>query len=193
MKGNMPTRKLRWLTPIFLTTMLGQSLGQQVKTISTIYGEGKVMGSEYTNPYFGLLLKPAGAQFTEGGFIIPNGERARLIDAEANSAKWEDRYSIAVLADALSANPRIHSPEQYLQLVRHNFEKEGLVSVQQETPTQISGIRFFNSIMKTQDARPHFQGMYATFLNGYILSIQIEAASPERVKQIVETMVVFKH
>src|SRR6476646_8180467 len=105
-----------------------------IKDISAVFAEGKVSGNQYKNDYFGLTLTPAGAQFTQGGFISSQGKRARLVDARASAKNWEDRYSIAILADALSANPLIHSPDQYLRSVCHQFEREGLVTVQEESP-----------------------------------------------------------
>ena len=79
-----------------------------------------------------------------------------------------------------------------MRAVRHQFEKEGLISVQEETPVEVSGVHFVQAIMKTRDARPHFQGVYTTFLHGYIVSLQVEAPSPERMGQIVKTIVVFR-
>ncbi len=78
--------------------------------------------------------------------------------------------------------------------MRHQLEKEGLTTVQEESPLTISGLPFVQAIMKTtgQD-RPHYQGMYTTFLRGYIVSLQVEAPSQERLKEIVQTMVNFQH
>jgi hypothetical protein len=109
-----------------------------IKDISVVYAEGRVTGNQYRNDqyrndYFGLTLTPVGGKFTEGGFISSQGKRARLIDVEANAKNWEDKYSIAIRADALSANPLIHSPDQYLRGVRHQLEKEGLLTVQEES------------------------------------------------------------
>ena len=164
-----------------------------VKSIATIFAEGKIDGKKYTNDYFGLTLTIPYGEFTHGGFVSPQGQRARLIQAEANAAKPEDRFSIALLADALSANPLIHSPEQYLRSVRHQFEREGMVTVQSESPVEISGLQFQGATMKQADPQgDHYQGMYTTFLNGYIVSLQVEAASAERLPQIVRGMASFK-
>ncbi len=164
-----------------------------VKDISAVYAEGSVIGNQYRNDYFGLTLTPVGGgKFTKGGFISSQGKRARLIAVEANAENWDDKYSIAILADALSANPLIHSPDQYLRSVRHQFEREGLVTVQEESPLEISGLRFFQATMKTGGPGPaHFQGMCTTFLNGYIVSLQVEAPSQARMKDIL-AMVTFK-
>jgi hypothetical protein len=161
--------------------------------ISVVYSEGKISGQEYRNDYFGLTLAPENAQFTEGAFLSPKGKRARLVDAQANSKNWKDKYEIAILADALAANPLVHSPEQYVRSVRHALEKEGLVTVSEESATEISGLHFIAAIMRvTDEGQGHHRGLYTTFLNGYILSLDVTAVSPERVNKIAQGMVHFK-
>ena len=188
-----PLRRKALAGLVFVWASLAVTPAQTaVKDISVVYADGKVTGNQYRNDYFGLTLKPVGGKFTQGGFISPQGKRARLIDVEANAKNWEDKYSIAILADALSANPLIHSPDQYLRSVRHQLEREGLVTVQEESPVEISGLRFFQATMKSGGPGPvHFQGMYTTFLNGYIVSLQVEAPSQSRLKEIL-AMVTFK-
>ena len=142
-----------------LSTFLvgGTEAQTSVKDISAVFAEGKVSGNQYKNDYFGLTLTPAGARFTKGGYVSPQGNRARLVDAQANSKGWEDKYSIAVLADALSANPLVKSPEQYVRSVRHQLEREGLATVQEESPIDISGLRFVQATLKmTEDGRAHY-------------------------------------
>ena len=178
-----------------LSLLLVGSVGAQtsVKDIFAVFAEGRVSGNQYKNDYFGLTLTPIGAEFTKGSFISQQGKRARLVDAEANAKEWEGKYSIAVLADALSANPLIRSPEQYVRSVRHQLEREGLTTVQEESPIEISGVRFIQATMKTAEGGlEHYQGMHSTFLNGYILSLQVEAPSQERLRQIALSMVSFK-
>ena len=163
-----------------------------IKDISAVYAEGRVTGNQYRNDYFGLTLTTVGGNFTQGSFISSQGKRARLVAVEANAKNWQNKYSIAILADALSANPLIHSPDQYLRSVRHQFEKEGLVTVQEESPIEISGLRFVQATMKSGGpGLAHFQGMYTAFLNGYIVSLQVEAPSQVRLKEIL-AMVTFK-
>src|SRR4029077_13689835 len=106
---------------------IGASAQAPIPDISSVFAAGKIAGNQYTNDYFGHPPPPTQSS-PKGGFISSQVKRARLIDAEANAKKWEDKFSIAILADALSANPLIRSPEQYLRSVRHQLEKEGLVT-----------------------------------------------------------------
>jgi hypothetical protein len=163
------------------------------RDVSAVFATGKISATEYRNDYFGLTLTPLNAHFTQGDFVNVDGKRARLIDAQANAGNYEDRYEIAILADALSANPLIQSPTQYVRSVRHQFEKEGMATIQEESPIEISGLQFVQATMKVaEQGRVHYRGMYTTFLNGYILSLDVSAASPERMKQIILSAVHFK-
>jgi hypothetical protein len=172
------------------TTAASQS---SVPDISVVYAQGKVEGYQYKNDYFGLTLTTPEAEFTKGGFISSQGKRARLIDAEANATKREDKYSVAILADALSGNPLIQSPTQYLRSVRHQFEREGLATIQEKSSLTISGLSFIPAVMKTRVGDSHYQGMYTTFLKGYIVSVQVEAPTAERLNEIMQTKVSFKN
>lgn len=181
------------LSFLFLFPTSATKAQTPIQDISAVFGEGKVSGNQYTNGYFGLTLTPANAQFTQGGFVSSEGKRARLVDAQSNAKNWEEKFSIAILADALSANPLVHSPTQYVRSVRHQLEREGMATIQDETPIEISGLKFVQATMKvTEQGRTHYQAVYTTFLNGYILSLQVEAPTPERLNQIVLSMVKFK-
>jgi hypothetical protein len=163
------------------------------KSISEVYAQGKTSGQEYRNDYFGLTLTVDGGQFTSRSFLSSEGKRARLVDAEANAKNWDEKYSIAVLADGRSENTLIQTPSQYVRAVRHQFEKEGMQTVREEFSVEISGLPFAGAVMKVKEQdRVHFRGMYATFLNGYILSLDVAAGSPERLDQVVQKTVRFK-
>jgi hypothetical protein len=158
------------------------------KDIKAIFDEGKIADGRYTNAYFGLTLTlSTNARFTQGGFVSSQGKRARLVAAERNSENWNDRYEVAVLADTLSANPLISSPDQYVRSVRHQFEREGSETVQAESPAKISGAQFVYATMKVTDGGlTHYRGIYTTFLNGYILSLDVSAASLARLQDVLK-------
>jgi hypothetical protein len=142
--------------------------------IAAIYAEGKVTGNVYKNDYFGLTLTLEKGEFTKGGFLSSEGKRARLIDAQANSPTWQDKTEIAVLADLLAANPRIRSAQQYVHILRHQFEKEGMETIQEETPVKVSDVPFIEAVLKVKDAGPgHCRAIYSAFRDGYILSLDV--------------------
>jgi len=66
--------------------------------------------------------------------------------------------------------------------VRHQLEREGLQTLREEFPIEVSGIRFTGAVLKESDdrGRTHVRGTYSTFLNGYILSLDVTAPSEER-------------
>ena len=117
------------LMAVFACLCASLSIGAAAQTpipeISAVFVAGKVAGNQYTNDYFGPTLTTTDAEFTKGGFISSEGKRARLIDAEANAKKWEDKYSVAILTDALSANPLIHSPRSTSGVLVSSFKKKG--------------------------------------------------------------------
>ncbi|HYG97582.1 MAG TPA: hypothetical protein VD837_00515 [Terriglobales bacterium] len=165
---------------------IGQS---STKDIKAIFAEGKIADNQYRNDYFGFTLAPLNGHFTQGGFVSSEGKRARLIDAQSNATACCDRYDIAVLADPLSANPSIKSPEQYVRSVRHQLEREGSETVQPESPVEISGTRFVYATMKVgRDSAAHYRGIYTTFLNGYILSIDVSADSVAGIQQALKML-----
>ena len=163
------------------------------KDISAVYAEGKISGTEYKNEYFGLTLSAAPGQFTQGGFVSSEGKRARLVDVQNKSSNFGGRFEIAVLADSLAANPMEHSPEQYARSVRHQFEKQGMETEKAESPIGVSGLPFVHAILKVNEGgSSHYRAIYTTFLNGYILSLDVSAATPEKIAQLVSTAVKFE-
>jgi hypothetical protein len=182
-----------FLSALFFSVALVYAQDGPAKDISTVYAEGKVSGNEYKNDYFGLSLSAGGGKFTEGGFVSSEGKRARLVDVQANAGNWEDKFEIAVLADSSAANPLIHSPEQYVRSVRHQFEKQGMETEKAESRIEVSGLTFARGVLKVNDSgRVHFRAIYTTFLKGYILSLDVSAATPEKIEQLVAKAVQFK-
>ena len=166
---------------------------KSTKDISGIYAEGKISGTEYKNEYFGLTLSAAPGRFTQGGFVSSEGKRARLVDAQNNASDLQDKFEIAILADSLAANPLIHTPEQYARSVRHQFEKQGMETESTESPAEVSGVSFVRAFLKVNDGNTsHYRGIYTTFLNGYILSLDVSAATPEKIAELVARTVKFR-
>lgn len=177
----------------FLSMAAAYAQDHVTKDISAVYAEGKVNGNEYKNDYFGLTLRAEGGRFTGGGFVSSDGKRARLVDMQANPDAWKDKFEIAVLADSLAANPTIHSPEQYVRSARHQFEKEGMETEKVESPAEVSGLSFVRAVLKINDGgRIHYRAVYSTFLKGYILSLDLSAATPEKIEQLAASAIQFK-
>ncbi len=173
---------------LLLSGTLAYAQSTATKGVAAVYAAGKISGNDYTNDYFGLTLSSAGGHFTKGGFA--DSERARLVDVQANPDNLQDRFEIAVLADSLSANPQVHGPQQYAGAVRHQFEKEGMETVSVESPTEVSGVTFMRSVLKvSDDGQVHYRAIYVTFLKGYILALDVSAATPQKIDQLIEKSV----
>jgi len=182
-----------FLLALLFSPVVTQAQEKPTKDISAVYAEGKISGTEYRNEYFGLTLNAGPGRFTEGGFVSSEGKRARLVDVQDNSFHFQDKFEIAVLADSLAANPLVHTPEQYARSVRHQFEKQGMETEKAESPIEVSGLPFVQAILKVKEGgSSHYRGIYTTFLNGYILSLDVSAATPEKIAQLVTAAVKFK-
>jgi hypothetical protein len=185
-------RLLAFCVFVLLTASTGLVAQQKpVEDIAAVYAEGKTTGTTYKNAYFGLTLDVAPGEFTKGGFLSSEGKRARLIDAHNHAGNQDDRFEIAVLADLQAANPRVLSPDIYVRSVRHSFEREGAVTEFAEKPVTISGVQFTCAVVrqKAEGEVTHYTGIYSTFLNGYIFSIQASAGTPEKVEALVSRAV----
>ena len=112
----------------------------------------------------------------------------------AKPTKWEGTYSFAVLADFQSRYPQLQSPAQYVRSVRHQLEKEGLPTVRGEFPVAIGGVQFTGAIVQEHvpAGRKYCRGIYATFPNGFILSFDAEAATEEKLNELVTRIVTFR-
>lgn len=182
-----------FLCTFLFSFVLVNAQDRPTKDISEVYAGGKVNGNEYTNDYFGLTLLAESGQFTAGGFVSAEGRRARLVDVEANPENWQGKFEIAVLADLLAANPLIHSPEQYVRAVRHQFEQQGMETEKAESPTEVAGLTFVRAVLKVSDSgHVHHRAIYTIFLKGYILSLDVSAATSEEIEQLVAKAVRFK-
>jgi hypothetical protein len=189
----MRLRSVIFLLALLFSPVATQTQQKPTKDISAVYAEGKISGTEYRNEYFGLTLTAAPGQFTEGGFVSSEGKRARLVDVQNNSSSFQDKFEIAVLADSLAANPLVHAPEQYARSVRHQFEKQGMETEKAESSIEVSGLPFVQVILKASEGgSSHYRAIYITFLNGYILSLDVSAAKPEKIAQVVARAVKFE-
>lgn len=183
---------------IFLLALLfcpavTQAQEKPTKDISAVYAEGKISGTKYKNEYFGLTLTAAPGRFTQAGFVNSAGKRARLVDVQNNSSSFRDKFEIAVLADSLAANPLVRAPEQYARSVRHQLEKQGMETEKAESPIDVSGLPFVRAILKVNEGgSSHYRANYTTFLNGYIVSLDVSAATPGKIAQLVTIAVKFE-
>jgi len=62
-----------------------------------------------------------------------------------------------------------------------------------ESPTEVSGLTFVRGMLKVNDGgHVHYRAIYTTLLKGYILSLDVSAATPEKIEQLVAKAVQFK-
>jgi hypothetical protein len=163
------------------------------RNVVDVVAQGRVAGYQYQNDYFGLTITVEHAKFTAPSFVQATAQRARLVDALCDSTDWDSKYSIGVVADSLAVNPQIKLPTDYLNIFRHRFEKEGEQMVGEESAVDIAGVKFVAAVLKSADTgRTHFHGVYVAFQRGYIVLLDVTAASPERLNKVLADCVKWK-
>lgn len=157
-----------------------------LSNVSAVMAAGKFDGNRYTNKYLGLEFRAESGTAKPGTVVNLEGKRARLVEAASDSGEPDKSYSFAIMIDSLENYPQLHSPEQYVRSVRRSLEREGLRTVRDEYPLEISGKPFTGAILEVQGKDvPYYRGMFSTFQNGYVLSCDLTA----RQRQVIENQV----
>jgi hypothetical protein len=159
--------------------------------ISSVAAAGKVNGDVYLNTYFGLRLTAPKAHWAVRGPVDVAGGRARLIDAAYDSGEQGEGYTLALLVEALQNFPKGTSTEVYLRSARHRVELDGLKTQREEFPLTISGIPFTGAVLIFFEKQNfgYYRGLYSTVLNGYFVTIEVQAGSEERVQTLLSSAV----
>jgi hypothetical protein len=168
------------------------TLGQAPKRdISAVVAAGNVTGDVYSNRYFGLSIMAPSAKFTTPSFVNVHGHRARLVDIVYDSPDGAKNYTIGLLADSLENYPKGMSTTVYVRSVRHQLERDGLLIDREEFPTKISDMAFVGAVLKVPE-KPNFgylRGIYAALMNGYLVSLEVQARDEGRIQQVLESAV----
>lgn len=178
-----------------LTTTKLSAQSEKVPDITTVATSGAVTESRYANAYFKLTIDAPNATLQLNPVMNTAGQYARLVQILAKTTNWVDVYTFAVSAETLSNLDKYPNtpPSRYVRSVRHQLEREGLTTVQEEFPVSIAGVEFTGAILEVPESngRKHYRGVYTTFRQGYILSLDAEASSQKRLTELVQRMVAF--
>jgi hypothetical protein len=170
---------------VFLATA---SSGQTAKSdISSLVAAGKIEADVYKNEYLGVTLTALSAKFTLPSLIKVEGQRARLVNIVYDSPDGAKNYTIGLLADSLQNYPKGISTTAYVRSVRLHLEKDGLLTEREEFPVRISDVTFIGTVLKVPEG-PSFgyrRAIYSAFLNGYAVSLEVQARDEERIKQVL--------
>jgi len=173
---------------VLVAAAISHVAAQQDKApdISKVASSGAIAEGKYSNSFFRLTVAAPNATLELNPLVNKGGGRARLVQILAKQTTFENTYTLAVLADTLAKYPQLQSPAQYVRSVRHQLEGEGLPTVREEFPIAISGVDFTGAILEEHvpEGRKYYRGMYSAFLDGFILSFDVEAASPENVNDL---------
>jgi hypothetical protein len=181
------------VTVVLVAASITNVAAQNKKTpdISMVASAGAVTGGKYTNSFFRLTVAAPNATLEMNPLVNKEGGRARLVQVLAKQMPFDHTYAFAVLADTLAKYPQLQSPAHYVRSVRHQLEREGLATVREEFPITISGVGFTGAILEEHvpEGRKYYRGMYSAFRDGFILSFDAEAASPEKLNELVTRVV----
>ena len=189
----MMSRTFRLNVLVVFSVLLGAVTQAQTaaKDISGVVAAGSVEGGVYSNPYLRITITAPDAKFTTPSLVNEPGHRARLFNAIYDSPDGAKSYTIGLMVDSIENYPKTMPAAVYVRSVRHQLEKDGLLTEREEFPLTISGLAFTGAILKVPE-KPNFgyrRGIYSTFLNGYVLSLEIQARDQERIKQVLSTAV----
>src|SRR5207302_10560083 len=94
----------------------------------------------YNNAYLGITLTAPLAKFTAPSLVNVAGRRARLVNIVYDSRDGAKNYTIGLLADSLENYPKGISATIYVRSVRHQLERDGLLTERKEFSTKVSGM-----------------------------------------------------
>ena len=158
--------------------------------ISAVAAAGRLSDHKYSNSLLRITVEAPDGTLQANPLINKEAGRARLVQILSKQTTWEDTYTFAILADTLANYPQLQSAAHYVRSVRHQLEKEGLVTMREEFPITIGGAEFTGAVMQQDvDGRKHCRGLYTTFRDGLIISFDAEAATEDKLNALVKRLV----
>lgn len=158
--------------------------------ITTVVASGKVRGDTYENAYLGVVISAPKAKFTASSLVNAAGHSAKLLNLVLDSGDGAKNYTIGLMADSLEDYPNL-TPNVYVRSVRHSLERDGLITDREEFPITISGVPVVGAMLKVPE-KPNFgyyRGIYSTFLNGYVVSLEVQARTPEHIQELLSSAI----
>lgn len=176
-----------------LTFLLFGTTQARVPTtdISAVVAAGSVKDDVYSNTYLGMSITVPKGHFTAPSLVNVEGHRARLLNAVYDSPEGPKNYTIGLMADSLENYPKDMPLTVYVRSVRHQLEKDGLRTHSEEFPITIAGVQFVGAVLVVFDKEngTYYRGIYATYLDGYVVSLEVQSGSEERLRQLLSSAV----
>ena len=154
--------------------------------IKTVVAQGRVLGTDYTNDYFHVIVHVPGPNTFQEVNTIVTENRAQLLNAANTTGSMEQRHSFAIVVHSAQI-PGLQSTAQFVRSVRHSLEREGLETVTSEVPVSIDGHVFIQSTLrKDVPGEKFYKGISCAMLNGYIFGFWVEAASEAELNKMLD-------
>jgi hypothetical protein len=163
--------------------------------ITEVAAAGSINANQYKNSFLGLTVDAPNATLSLNPTVAATAQRARLLQVLSKQPEWEETYTLAVLADLLAVNPLTKSPADYVRTLRQKLNQEGSPTVREEFSISIAGMNFTGAVLQQQvpNGRKYYRGIYTTFSRGYIVSLDVEAPSQERLNELVTKLIKFEN
>jgi hypothetical protein len=159
-----------------------------VPDIVSVLAASKIDGDTYTNRYFGVSFTAPGAQLSANPVADPGGDVVRLVDAFAPSQNRSQMFSIGLVAARLAGAPQLKSQSAYIDALVAKLGARGDTQTHGDFPFIISGVQFMGAILKEPEGPKasayHFRGLFVTPRNGYLLLIDITAATEQQILKL---------
>ncbi len=177
------------LSSIFL---LPATQGQAVKNdFSSMAAAGKVNRDIYQNPVLGLTLSAPKARWEVRGPISAASRQGRLIDAVYDSGVPErgpkENYTLGLLVEAQGNYPKGTTLEKYVGGLRQRVEDDKVRIYKERFPLTVQDVPFVGAVFRFYE-RPdsgYYRGLYATILNGYFVTIEVQCGEEERLQKLL--------
>jgi len=181
------------LSPFLGFVFMAGSYGQiasvppaQTADIKTVVAQGRVVGTDYKNDYFHVVVHIPQPNTYQDINTIVTENRAQLLNAANTTGPMEQRHSFAIVIHSVNI-PGLQSTAQFVRSVRHNLEREGLETISSEVPVSIDAHTFIQSTLKKSvPGERFFKGISCTLLKGYIFGFWVEAANEAELNKMLD-------
>lgn len=186
------TQFLMFLVGLFPSLMQGQVVKSD---FSSMVAAGKVNGDIYQNSILGITLSAPKAHWDVRGPISAASRQGRLIDADYNSGVPErgphENYTLGLLVESQSIYPKGTTLDQYARTLRQRVEDEKVKFYREGFPLTVQDVPFVGTVFRFYERSDfgYYRGLYATILNGYFVTVEVQCGEEERLQKLLSSAV----
>jgi hypothetical protein len=178
----------------FLLLSAVATQGQASKDdFSSMSAAGKVNGDTYQNSKLGIALSAPKARWDVRGPISAARRQGRLIDAVYDSGVPErgpqENYTLGLLVESQENYRKGTTLDQYVRNLRQRVEDENVKIYREGFPLTVEGVPFVGTVFRFYETPNvgYYRGLYATVLNGYFVTIEVQCGGEERLQKLLSS------